>query len=292
MSMTLVILAAGMGSRYGGLKQLEGFGPQGETLMDYSVMDATEAGFERVIFVIRKDFEAAFEAQVLSKFRGKMRVDVAYQDLNDLPAGRRPPEGRVKPWGTAHAVLAARHLIDGPFVMVNADDYYGPEAFALMKRFFESRKRKNDCAMAGYRLADTLSAHGGVTRALCHVDSAGYLTNMQELKGLRREADGKVHGEGVVLTGEEPVSMNCFGFQGDFIGLLRSKFEAFLSRRGAELDSECLIPEVVGELCLEGRLRLKVAEGSGVWFGVTYPQDKAFVQTALAKLRRSEAVQA
>lgn len=284
MKKSLLILAAGMGSRYGGLKQMEGFGPNGETLMDYSVEDAVKAGFGRAVFVIRRDFAAAFSTQVLSKYRGKLDVEVAFQDLEDLPPGFAVPEGRSKPWGTAHAVLAARRVLDGPFVMVNADDFYGPESFRALSAFFDSHRRRVDCAMAAYRVAATLSEHGGVTRAICQMDEKGYLSDMQEAEGLSLASDGVVRGSRVAIEPDAPVSMNCFGFQGDFLALLEQRFAAFMERHGQELKSECLIPNVVGELVRAAKIRVKVLRESGTWFGVTHPDDKPRVMAELKRL--------
>lgn len=274
MQTTLLLLAAGMGSRYGGLKQMEHFGPEGQTLMDYSIADAERAGIKRAVFVIRKEFAEAFDEAVLKKWRGRIEVATCFQEM---------PQGRSKPWGTAHAVLAAKGLISGPFVMVNADDYYGPSAFRSLEEFFKTHGG-NECAMAGYRLTETLSPHGGVTRAICGVDASGLLTSMAEWKGLERDPQGGVKAEGGHFSGDESVSMNCFGFQGDFMGLLEASFEKFLEENASSPEAECLIPDVVGQLVAAKLMSCKVIPGAGPWFGVTYPEDKDRVKAELSNL--------
>ena len=280
---TLLILAAGMGSRYGGLKQLDPFGPQGEALMDYSVFDARRAGFSRAVFVIRRDFADAFRAQVLPRLQAALPCELVYQDRDDLPNGRISPAGRVKPWGTVQAVLAARQSITGPFVMVNADDFYGPGAFQAMAEHFKTA-RPGDCALAGYRLDRTLSAHGSVARAVCRTTPQGALSAMQEFKSIGRDGAGIIRDGEARFSGEEPVSMNCFGFWPAQFSQFQAAFDAFLQDHLQDSKAECLVPEVVGRFALAGVLPVRVLEGAGEWFGVTYQQDKESVRAGIAAL--------
>jgi dTDP-glucose pyrophosphorylase len=292
MPTSLLILAAGLGSRYGALKQMDRFGPEGQTLMDYSVEDALAAGIQRVVFVIRRDFEEAFEEAVLRRVRGRAEIVTVFQEMDRLPGSFKPPLGRLKPWGTAHAVLAAKDALDGPFVMVNADDYYGPEAFRSLAAFLHGHQASGHSAMAAYALAETLSEHGGVTRAICGVDGGGFLTDMVEWKGIQRKGPHEIAGDRGMLTGNECVSMNCFAFQGDFMASLEAQFQDFLAAHASSLTDECLIPDVVGALVRQGTMHVKVLGGHANWFGVTYPQDKTAVASRLAALRGGRALQA
>jgi hypothetical protein len=280
MKPSLLILAAGMGSRYGGLKQLDGFGPKGETLMEYSVTDAMRSGFAQAVFVIRRDFAEAFEQGVLAKLRAKgLPCSTAFQDMEP---------GRAKPWGTGHAVLSAREAVQGPFVMVNADDFYGLESFAAMAKYFEAGSQPGHCAMIGYRLKDTLSEHGQVTRAICRLDAQGRLIGMEEVSGIGKDAQGNLGAGGTALTGEELVSMNCFGFGQDFFGYLEKKFTAFKAAHANDPKAEFMIPEVVNQAVQEGWGEVAVLEGSRHWFGVTYAQDKERVRKEIAQLHEGK----
>jgi hypothetical protein len=289
--LTLLVLAAGMGSRYGGLKQIEPVGPGGELLLDYSVFDAMRAGFDRVVFVIRRDFEREFQERVVRRYADAIPTDCAFQDLHDLPGGRRPPEGRTKPWGTTHAVLAARQLIDGPFLMINADDFYGRPAFLQLAAELRMPRPPGATpihAMAGYRLRDTLSDHGSVARGVCEVDGNGYLVKLHEMTGIVRAGDGAENraagGEALTLSGEEVVSMNCFGFMPEIMESLDHAFQVFLEEHGHSMTAECYVPKVVDRLVGTGAAMVRVLHTSGEWHGVTYPADKEAVAAALQRM--------
>lgn len=292
MKPTLLILAAGMGSRYGGLKQIDPMGPAGETVMDYSVFDAIRAGFGKVVFVIRRDFEEQFKAQVGAKFAGKITVEYGFQALDDLPEGFTVPEGRTKPWGTTQAMLAAADLIHEPCVMINADDFYGQDAFASIAKHLTSApamvEGRNQYCMVGFRLNNTLSDHGSVARGVCKVDAAGHLTSVKEMTKIFRTAEGAENreegAEVVKLTGEEPVSMNFWGFTPEIFPELREAFVAFLKEHGQEQKSECYVPAVVDALIKAGRADVKVLPTTSKWFGVTYPEDKQTVVDSIRTL--------
>ncbi len=290
-SLTILILAAGMGSRYGGLKQMDPMGPSGETVLDYSVFDALRAGFNRVVFVIRRDFEQAFREQIASRFEDRVQVDFAFQDLHDLPEGFRVPEGREKPWGTAHAVRAAREQISGPFAMINADDFYGRDSYAKLASFLRSAPAGGPVAqfaMVGFRLANTLSEHGSVARGVCRQDGSGKLLSVTEMTKIFRTSEGAENREDeanpVKLSGEDLVSMNMWGFTADLMPLLEEKMTEFLRAHGHELKSESYIPSVVDELVCEGRASVSVLPTASDWFGVTYREDKPRVAKAIGSL--------
>jgi dTDP-glucose pyrophosphorylase len=291
MKPTLLILAAGMGSRYGGLKQLDGMGPSGEVVMDYSVFDAIRAGFGKVVFVIRRDFEEQFRTQLGSRFEGHIQVEYAFQDLHDLPPGFTLPEGRTKPWGTAHAMLAAAGVVHEPCLMINADDFYGQDAFRIIAEdLIEPRINdgKSHYSMAGFLLKNTLSEHGSVARGICTRDDKGMLASLTEMTKIFRTAEGAENRENpdapVKLTGNEPVSMNFFGFTPDFFDALKSAFTAFLKEKGTSQTAECYVPSVVNDLIRDGKADVRVIETSGKWFGVTYPEDKAEVVGSIKAL--------
>lgn len=278
MQPTLFILAAGMGSRYGGLKQLDGLGPSGETIMDYSVYDALRAGFGKVVFVIRHDFEQDFRDKVISKYEGHVPVEVVFQDITNLPEGFTVPEGRTKPWGTNHAVLMAKDVIKEPFVVINADDYYGPESFKLAYETLKDLEGKTgEYCMIGFKIENTLSENGGVSRGLCKVDENGYLTGVKECHEIQRKGDALVHVEDGV---EKPfpagasVSMNMWGFTPDYFGYSEKAFVKFLQEHGNELKSEFYIPTVVNDLIQNGEAKLKVVQTPSKWFGVTFAADR------------------
>lgn len=288
---TLLILAAGMGSRYGGLKQLDGMGPNGETILDYDVYDALTAGFGKVVFVIRESFAEQFRQQVGSRFEGKIEVAYAYQDLHDLPAGYTVPEGREKPWGTAHAIRAARDLIHEPFVVINGDDFYGRDAYVQIARHLSSLNAGADAlhlSMVGYPILNTLSAHGSVNRGLCQIEN-DQLRSIEEVTGIHRTADGSLsgtntRGEQITISPDSLVSMNFWGFTPALFTYLEEHFTAFLAAHGSEPKSECYIPAVVDALIRERGLPCPVLKTSANWFGVTYPEDKPQVVAAIAKL--------
>ena len=292
MKPTLLVLAAGMGSRYGGLKQMDPMGPNGETVLDYSVFDAIRAGFGKVVFIIREDFAEAFKSSVGARFAGKIEVEYAFQKLDDLPEGFAIPEGRTKPWGTAHAVRAARHVTNGPFAVINADDFYGADAYHAIARWFAAATTgdsKDHYSMVGYPLRNTLSDHGTVNRGICQTDSAGLLTDVEEVVDIARDGDGKVHGTSldgkrVEIAENAPVSMNFWGFTRAYFDQLEEHFIAFLEEKGGELKSECYIPTVVDDLIRRGKADCLVLETSSSWFGVTYPDDKPHVVQSIAAL--------
>jgi len=292
MKPTLLVLAAGMGSRYGGLKQMDPMGPSGETVLDYSVFDAIRAGFGKVVFIIREDFAEAFKSSVGARFAGKIEVDYAFQKLDDLPEGFSIPEGRTKPWGTAHAVRAARHVVTGPFAVINADDFYGADAYQVIARWFASdtgAAGKDHYCMVGYPLKNTLSEHGSVNRGICQTDATGLLTDVEEVVDIARDDDGIVRGTALDGSRREiadicPVSMNFWGFTVEYFAQLEEHFIAFLKEKGGEQKSECYIPTVVDDFIRQGRADCRVLDTTSSWFGVTYPDDKPHVVESIAKL--------
>ena len=292
MKPTLVVLAAGMGSRYGGLKQVDPVGPSGEAILDYSVFDAHRAGFGKVVFIIRKDIEEVFRRQVGAKYEGLLPVDYAFQDIHDIPAPYAVPAGRTKPWGTAHAIRAARHAVHEPFAAINADDFYGRDAFARLAAFLGNADAQQRVpprfAMVGYKLHLTLSDYGSVARGICHVTPEGHLAGVTEMTKLVRTPEGAENRENpaapVKLTGAERVSMNLWGFTPALFDALEARFPAWLARRGAEEKSEWYIPFVVDEMIHEGAASVEVLPTDSAWFGVTYREDTPFVTDAIRTL--------
>lgn len=290
MKPTLLVLAAGMGSRYGGLKQLDEVGPGGETIIDYSIYDAIRADFGKVVFVIRKDFEEAFREKFIAKLEGRIEVELAFQELDNLPDGISVPEGREKPWGTGHAVLVAAEKIDEPFAVINADDFYGPNAFKVMAKFLKDLENKEDTqyAINGYELSKTISEYGTVSRGLCDVDGRGFLKAIEETKNIEQK-NGKIgytdeEGNWHIIPGETKVSMNFWGFNTGFFAYLNSYFEEFIKENIKNLKAEFYIPTVVDELKSKGLVRTKVIDPQESWFGVTYKEDKPFVIEKLQNL--------
>lgn len=290
MQPTLVILAAGMGSRYGGLKQLEAVGPNGATIMDYSIYDARRSGFGRVVFVIRPDMEEAFRAQVGSRYEAHIPVSYVFQKLDDLPEEFSVPTGREKPWGTGHALWAARGRVDEPLAVINADDFYGGSAIASLAGFL---KEGHDgdvpvYAMVGYSLCDTLSSAGTVNRGLCQCTADGWLERIEETVNIAPHGnDAKTtdaSGKEVVLRGEMPVSMNLWGFTPTIFSQIDARFRRFLEQFGNEVKSEFYLPALVQELIDAGEARVRVLRTKDVWCGVTNPQDKARVQEMIGAL--------
>lgn len=279
MSITLVVLAAGMGSRYGGLKQVDPVGPAGETVLDYAVFDAIRAGFDRVVFVIRRDFEALFRERVGARYQGRIAVDYVFQSLDALPAGHRPPEGREKPWGTGHAVWCAREAVRGNFAVINADDFYGADSFRQLGQFLATA-RGASFAMVGFRLANTLSEHGTVARGVCRSGAGGALVSITEQTGI---AAADV-GPGRTYSGEEIVSMNCWAFTPALFDGLDAQFRSFLEREGGQLKSEFYLPAAVSALVAAGTATVTVLPTRSSWFGVTYRDDKPRVTAAIAAL--------
>ena len=278
---TLLIMAAGMGSRYGGLKQLDAVGPNGETIIDYSVYDAIQAGFNKVVFIIRKEFEEEFKSKISDKYAGKIEVEFAFQDLNDLPDEFSCPEGRVKPWGTAHAILSAADKINEPFVAINGDDFYGQESFKVVADYYGNGA--NDFSMVAFQLDKTLSTFGGVTRGLCTLKD-GKLDTVIETDNLQKIGSNVSSNRDIQLDGSEPVSMNVWGFTPVLFDYLKTKFVEFLHEEGQEMKSEFLIPSVVNELIQKRKEEVHVLRSGAKWFGVTYKEDKPFVQGEIQKL--------
>ena len=274
-------MAAGMGSRYGGLKQLDAIGPSGETIIDYSVYDAIKAGFNKVVFIIRKDFEQEFKSKITDKYEGQIQVEFAFQDLNDLPDEFTCPEGREKPWGTGHAILSARNVINEPFIAINGDDFYGRESFKVVADYY--RKGANSFSMVAFKLDKTLSSFGGVTRGLCTVNDEK-LNTVIETADLQKTDYGVSSNRDIELDGSEPVSMNVWGFTPILFKYLEGKFVEFLSENGTEMKSEYLIPSVVNELIQSGQETVHVLRSGATWFGVTYKEDKPFVEGEIEKL--------
>jgi len=289
---TLLVLAAGMGSRYGGLKQLDPVGPGGETLLDYSVHDAMRAGFDRVVFLIRRDLEKDFRAQIGGRYEGRIGVDYAFQELGDLPGGFAPPAGRTKPWGTAHAVWCARGTIATPFAAINADDFYGADAFRQMGAFLSSvdpAASPATFAMAGYRLDKTLSEHGTVARGICAAGPGGLLHGVEELTDLARRPDGAITSGDRTFAPDTPVSMNFWGFTPRIFPLLENVLRGFLARHAASGKTECYIPSAVAEMIADGTATVRVLPTDAAWFGVTYREDRARVVESIAALVASGA---
>ena len=280
-NITLLIMAAGMGSRYGGLKQLDAIGPSGETIIDYSVYDAIKAGFTKVVFIIRTDFEQEFKSKITDKYEGQIQVEFAFQDLNDLPDEFTCPEGREKPWGTGHAILSARNVINEPFIAINGDDFYGRESFKVVADYY--RKGANSFSMVAFKLDKTLSSFGGVTRGLCTVNDEK-LNTVIETADLQKTDYGVSSNRDIELDGSEPVSMNVWGFTPILFKYLEEKFVEFLSENGTEMKSEYLIPSVVNELIQSGQETVHVLRSGATWFGVTYKEDKPFVEGEIEKL--------
>ncbi len=283
---TLLVLAAGMGSRYGGLKQIDPVGPAGETIIDYSVFDALRAGFGKLVFVIRKDIEPQFREIIGTRFERRIAVEYVFQELDKLPAGYSLPAGRTKPWGTTHAILMAEGVVKENFAAINADDFYGRHAYKVLAQHLTSGTQ--DYAMVGFTLKNTLSDHGTVARGVSRVDANDYLTHIVELMKIERDGagakdtgpDGKI----TKLTGDEAVSMNFWGFTPALFPQLREEFEKFLKKAGGEQKSECYIPATVGELVTGGKAKVKVLRSPDSWFGVTYREDRPQVVESIRQL--------
>ena len=292
--LSLLVLAAGMGSRYGGLKQLDPMGPSGETLLDYSVYDAVRTGIRRIVFLIRRDIEAEFRAKVGSRYEGRIAVDYVFQQLDMLPGGFTVPPERQKPWGTAHAVWCARGALDSAFLAINADDFYGLRSYEVVSRFLEAgQPAEARFAMAGYRLDRTLSDHGSVARGVCETDSSGRLASIVECTGILREGPAIVQkspdGSVQEFRGDEPVSMNFWGLTPAVFPMLEEQLKAFLSANSADPKAEFYIPMALGEMVARNQATLDVLPTDGEWFGVTYREDKPVVTRSLARLHASGA---
>ena len=288
MKPTLLIMAAGMGSRYGGLKQLDGVGPSGETIMDYSVYDAVRAGFGKIVFIIARHFENEFREKVLSKYENIIPTEVVFQSVDALPQGFCAPAGRTKPWGTGHAVLMAKDVVDTPFAVINADDFYGRNAFETISKYLSSATAGHYC-MVGYRVGNTLSESGTVSRGVCTTDSNGRLLSITERTEIQR-----INGRGIIfkdendefrtIDDEAPVSMNMWGFTNDYFELSERLFREFLKARGTEEKSEFYIPYVVNEAITGGVATVDVLNTDATWFGVTYASDKPQTMSRIREL--------
>ena len=288
----LVVMAAGMGSRYGGLKQVDPVGNHGQLIIDYSIYDARRAGFETVIFIIKREIEDTFRSAIGDRLSRVVDVKYAYQELSDLPSGFSVPEGRVKPWGTAHAVLAARHIVDGPFAVINSDDCYGPEGFREIYDYLSAHPDRPGCyeyAMVGYRLGNTVTEHGYVSRGVCEEDGDRFLTRVTERTRIEKDGpDARFTEDGgatwLPLSGDTIVSMNLWGFTRSFLDEAWARFPAFLDRTLEEnpLKGEFYLPGVVTQLLDEGKARVKVLRSADRGYGVTYKEDKPAVVKAIA----------
>lgn len=281
-----------MGSRYGGLKQLDGLGPHGETIMDYSIYDAIQAGFGKIVFVIRKDFEEQFREKVLSKYEGHIPAELVFQGIDALPEGFTVPEGREKPWGTNHAVLMAKDVINEPFCVINCDDFYNRDCFKVIGKYLADLPEgaKNDYAMVGFRVGNTLSENGTVSRGVCSTNMEGNLTTVVERTKIERR-DGKVqylddNGSWVTVDDNTPVSMNVWGFTPDYLDYSEEYFKEFLSdpRNMENKKSEYFIPMMVNKLITDGTATVKVLDTTSTWFGVTYPEDREGVVERIKRL--------
>lgn len=288
MKPTLLILAAGMGSRFGGLKQVEPVGPNGEAIIDYSIYDAIRAGFGKVVFVIRESFADAFREKFDPKLKGKIDVEYVYQELDNLPEGFTVPEGREKPWGTAHAILVTKEVIKEPFCALNADDFYGYPAYKVMADFLTRSDNDHEYSMVGYQLRKTLSDFGSVSRGICNVDENDMLQKIVEtLKIVKREdkiVSIESDGSETFLTGDESASMNIWGFKPSVFSILENKFTQFLKDHMHEPKSEMYIPSVVFEMINENKATVKVLKADSPWFGVTYKEDKPRVIARINQL--------
>ncbi len=294
MKPTLFVLAAGMGSRYGGLKQLDGVGPHGQTIMDYSIYDAMRAGFGKVVFVIRHDFEEAFREKILSKYQGHIPVEVVFQSVDALPEGYTVPEGRTKPWGTNHAVMMGESAIEEPFAVINADDFYGRDAFDVMAGFLAGVGKESDgrYCMVAFELGNTMTEAGSVSRGVCTVDECGHLTDVVERTSIAFTPAGEIEytdkeGNSGRLMAHMPVSMNLWGFTPDYFRYSRREFVRFLNKHIERAGSEFFIPSVVDKLVKNGEATVDVLSTKSRWFGVTYPEDRDKVVASLAALHNA-----
>lgn len=288
---TLVIMAAGLGSRFGGIKQLEPVGTSGEIIMDYSIYDGIAAGFQKVIFIIRRDLEKDFKQVIGDRIAKQIEVAYVFQDIDNLPEGYEKPEGRTKPWGTGHAVLSCIDILHDPFLVINADDYYGKESFVKMNEFLNNPKKTEkpySFSMAGFKLGNTLSENGTVTRGICTVNEHSVLSHIQETSNIEKRGDvavGKAGEEEVTLELDRPVSMNMWGFTPEFLQELKNRFHDFLDHiDGNELKAEYLLPSIVDDLIKEGKAEITVLDTNDKWFGVTYKEDKQTVVDSFRKL--------
>jgi hypothetical protein len=288
MKPTLLVLAAGMGSRYGGNKQLDQVGPSGETIIDYSIYDAKRAGFGKVVFVIRRDIEEQFKETFVKRLKDVIEIDYVFQELGNLPGGHRVPEGRQKPWGTSHAILVTEHKIKEPFGVINADDYYGVDSFNVLHDFLTNDRTDSNFCIIGYRLGNTLSDHGHVNRGICRVSSDGLLEQIVETRGIEKRPDGifAPDADGTLrqYTGDEIVSMNLFGFKPSCYRYLNIEFTNFLRERISDPKAELDIPTSLDKFVKKGEITIQVLRSNSHWFGVTYREDKPFVVDSIRRM--------
>lgn len=292
MKPTLLVLAAGMGSRYGGLKQIDPVGPDGQTILDYSLFDAKKAGFGKVVFIIRKQIEDDFKSVFAERLSTILPVEWVFQEIDILPEGYNVPADRVKPWGTGHAVLMASKAINEPFAVINADDFYGREAFTKANEFFQSNKNETDYAMIAYELKNTLSDFGSVSRGICEVDEDGWLLSVVENTKLAREGsevyNTEADGTKSLVSEYNPVSMNFWCFKPAFFNQVETQFREFIKDNISNPKSEFYIPKAIDELIKSQQARVKVIPNSGEWFGITYQEDKPMVMDRIKALTDRE----
>jgi dTDP-glucose pyrophosphorylase len=278
---TLLVLAAGMGSRYGGNKQLDQVGPSGETIIDYSIYDAIRAGFGKIVFVIRHDIEDQVKERFVERLKGKIKVDYVFQEITNLPEGAKVSPARQKPWGTSQAILVTEKKIKEPFGVINADDYYGVESFRILHDFLVNDKDQNCYSIVGYKLGNTLSDHGHVNRGVCNVGDDGFLKNIFETRQIEKTSNGAIapgfDGKTLQFSGNEVVSMNLWGFKPSCYDYLRMEFSNFIKNQGMDLKSELDIPTSVDKFVKNGQIKIKILMSDEKWFGVTYREDKPFV---------------
>lgn len=290
MKPTLLVLAAGMGSRYGGNKQLDEVGPSGETIIDYSIYDAIRAGFGKIVFVIRRDIEEQVKERFVKKLKGKIEVDYVFQEITNLPEGVKVSPERQKPWGTSHAILVTKDKIREPFGVINADDYYGVESFKILHDFLVNDKDPNSYCIVGYKLGNTLSEHGHVNRGVCRVSEKGLLENIAEVRQIEKTHNGAkapgTDGKELLFTGNEIVSMNLFGFKTSCFDYLGREFRNFINKNGMDLKAELDIPTSLDIFVKKGDITIKILRSNERWFGVTYREDKPFVVESIRKMIR------
>lgn len=290
MKPTLLVLAAGMGTRYGGNKQLDEVGPSGETIIDYSIYDAIRAGFGKIIFVIRRDIEDQVKERFVERLREKIVVDYVFQEITNLPEGVKVSPERQKPWGTSHAILVTRDKIREPFGVINSDDYYGVESFKILHDFLINDKDPNCYSIVGYKLGNTLSDHGHVNRGVCRVSPEGFLQGIVETRQISKTYNGATapgpDGKEIHFTGNEVVSMNLWGFKPSCYDFLGKEFRNFIDKNGMDLKSELDIPTSVDKFVKNGDITIKILASNEKWFGVTYREDKPFVVESIRKMIR------
>jgi hypothetical protein len=288
MKPTLLVLAAGMGTRYGGNKQLDEVGPSGETIIDYSIYDAIRAGFGKIVFVIRRDIEEQVKERFVERLKGKIEVDYVFQEITNLPEGVEVSPERQKPWGTSHAILVTSQMIKEPFGVINADDYYGVESFKILRDFLVNDKDPACYCIVGYKMGNTLSDHGHVNRGVCWVGADGLLKNIVEVRQIEKTAEGAkapgADGNTLQFTGNEVVSMNLWGFKPSCYNFLGDEFRAFINKNGKDLKAELDIPTSIDKFVKNGEITIKILMTDERWLGVTYREDKPFVVDGINKM--------